>query len=126
MLVANNAASLYWSAIVENSSRSCLQLAIVCDMECILRKERNEEMNDDIDMMISRVDKLLETWKWENSVQGPLDDTAKALEMELTKLKLTVGIQNFDELPAYARYLREVSKFLDMKAEKEAKEGNNK
>ena len=83
-------------------------------------------MSDDIDMMTSRVDKLLETWKWENSVQGPLVDTAKALEMELTKLKLTVGIQNFDELPAYARYLREVSKFLDMKTEKEAKEGNNK
>lgn len=40
--------------------------------------------------------------------------------MALTKMKLAVGVERFDELPAYARYLREVSKFLDMKAEKEA------
>jgi len=28
-------------------------------------------------------------------------------------LKLLIGIERFDELPAFARYLRETTKFID-------------
>lgn len=42
--------------------------------------------------------------------------------MQLSLLKLLVGIDKFDELPAFARVLREVSTYLNREYEKEWKE----
>jgi len=39
--------------------------------------------------------------------------------MALTKMKLAIGVERFDELPAYARKLREASEFIDSHTKKE-------
>ena len=41
--------------------------------------------------------------------------------VQLSVMKLLVGIDKFDELPAFARYLREVTAFLNEVAKLEAK-----
>ena len=55
-------------------------------------------MNEEIERQIAVVSKLVDTWEWECSVHGQLLSTAKELELALTKMKLMVGVSNFDEL----------------------------
>lgn len=45
--------------------------------------------------------------------------------MQLSLLKLLVGIEKFDELPAFARVLREVSTYLNREYERQMKEDCN-
>lgn len=33
--------------------------------------------------------------------------------MQLTMLKLLLGVEKFDELPAFSRYMRETTKFIN-------------
>ena len=70
-------------------------------------------MSDDIDMMINRVDKLAETWEEESLKGAHFLYSAKKLQYELTKLKLMIGIERFDALPTYVRWLNETTKHID-------------
>ena len=74
---------------------------------------------DDIENTINEADKCIAAWDWEISVSGQTLATAYELEMALTKMKLAVGVERFDELPAYARKLREASEFIDSHTKKE-------
>ena len=67
----------------------------------------------DIDTLISKSLKLIDNW-----CEEPHDrHTADELQMSLTLLKLAVGIDKFNELPSFVRYLDEVSRWIseDMK-----------
>ena len=78
-------------------------------------------MNDEIDEAIKKVTKTIEQWDEETNAQNPTVKTAKELQFQLSVMKLLVGIDKFDELPAFARYLREVTAFLNEVAKLEAK-----
>ena len=78
-------------------------------------------MNDEIDEAIKKVTKTIEQWDEETNTQNPTVKTAKELQFQLSVMKLLVGIDKFDELPAFARYLREVTAFLNEVAKLEAK-----
>lgn len=78
-------------------------------------------MNDEIDEAIKKVTKTIEQWDEETNAQNPTVKTAKELQFQLSVMKLLVGIDKFDELPAFARYLREVTTFLNEVAKLEAK-----
>ena len=65
-------------------------------------------MNEEIDKALCAVQKSIEAWD-ENHTR----EIASQLQMQLTMLKLLIGIERFDELPAFARYLRETTKFID-------------
>ncbi len=64
-------------------------------------------MNEQIDEAMDKVLKTIELWQ-ENKDR----DTALQLELQLSILKLLVGINNFEELPAFARHLKEASEWL--------------
>ena len=78
-------------------------------------------MNDEIDEAIKKVTKTIEQWDEETNSNNPTVKTAKELQFQLSVMKLLVGIDKFDELPAFARYLREVTAFLNEVAKLEAK-----
>ena len=75
-------------------------------------------MNEEIDTAMKRVQQALEAFEESKTFQ-----TALELEWKLTIMKLLVGLDNFDRLPAFSRALREVSAFIDKhnKKEEEAK-----
>ena len=75
-------------------------------------------MNEEIDTAMNRVQQALEAFK-----ESKTFETALELEWKLTIMKLLVGLDNFDQLPAFSRALREVSAFIDKhnKKEEEAK-----
>lgn len=64
-------------------------------------------MNEDINEAMNKVLKTIELWQ-ENKDR----ETALQLELLLSILKLLVGVNNFDELPAFARYLNEAHDWL--------------
>ena len=64
-------------------------------------------MNEEINEAMNKVLKTIELWQ-ENKDR----ETALQLELLLSILKLLVGINNFDELPAFARYLKEAREWL--------------
>ena len=75
-------------------------------------------MNEEIDKAMKRVQQALEAFE-----ESKTFETALELEWKLTIMKLLVGLDNFDQLPAYSRALREASAFIDKhnKKEEEAK-----
>ena len=74
-------------------------------------------MNEEIDKAMKRVQQALEAFEESKTFQ-----TALELEWKLTIMKLLVGLDNFDHLPAFSRALREVSAFIDKHySNKEAK-----
>ena len=74
-------------------------------------------MNEEIDKAMKRVQQALETFEESKTFETALD-----LEWKLTIMKLLVGLDNFDRLPAFSRALREVSAFIDKHySNKEAK-----
>ena len=75
-------------------------------------------MNEEIDTAMNRVQQALEAFE-----ESKTFETALELEWKLTMMKLLVGLDNFDKLPAFSRALREVSAFIDKhnKKEEEAK-----
>ena len=75
-------------------------------------------MNEAIDKAMKRVQQALEAFE-----QSKTFETALELEWKLTIMQLLVGFDNFDQLPAFSRALREASAFIDKhnKKEEEAK-----
>ena len=75
-------------------------------------------MNEEIDTAMKKVQQALEAFE-----ESKTFETALELEWKLTIMKLLVGLDNFDQLPAFSRALREVSAFIDKhnKKEEEAK-----
>ena len=74
-------------------------------------------MNEEIDTAMKRVQQALEAFE-----QSKTFETALELEWKLTMMKLLVGLDNFDQLPALQRALRETSAFIDKHySNKEAK-----
>lgn len=65
-------------------------------------------MNEEIDTALKRVQQALEAFEESKTFK-----TALELEWKLTMLKLIVGLDNFDKLPAFSRALREASAFID-------------
>lgn len=67
----------------------------------------------DIDAMTSKICKLIDEWEFQKSELGGSYKTACELQMQLTMLKLLLGVEKFDELPAFSRYMRETTKFIN-------------
>ena len=65
-------------------------------------------MNEEIDTALKRVQQALEAFEESKTFK-----TALELEWKLTMMKLIVGLDNFDKLPAFSRALREASDFID-------------
>ena len=65
-------------------------------------------MNEEIDAAVKRVQQALEAFE-----ESKTFETALELEWKLTMMKLLVGLDNFDQLPALSRALRETSAFID-------------
>ena len=67
--------------------------------------------NEDIDIMMKKIDSEFQEFM-ENK-----DDIniLSQLELDLTKMKMIVGIERFDQLPAYVRMLSRTTQLLDEK-----------
>ena len=65
-------------------------------------------MNEEIDTAMKRVQQALEAFE-----DSKTADNARECEWKLTMLKLLIGADNFDQLPAFSRALRESSDFID-------------
>ena len=65
-------------------------------------------MNEEIDAAMKRVMQALEAFEESKTLEN-----ARELEWKLTMLKLLVGLDNFDQLPAFSRALKEASAFVD-------------
>ena len=75
-------------------------------------------MNEEIETATKRVLKALEAFE-----ESKTAENARELEWKLTMMKLLVGVDRFDQLPAFSRALREASAFVDKQniTNKEAK-----
>lgn len=62
----------------------------------------------DIETAMNSTLKQIELWD-----ESPSKELAARLQLTLTVLKMLVGVEKFDELPAFARYLSEVTKYLN-------------
>ena len=65
-------------------------------------------MNEEIDTAMKRVQQALEAFE-----ESKTEENARECEWKLTMLKLLIGADNFDQLPAFSRALREASAFVD-------------
>ena len=65
-------------------------------------------MNEEIETATKRVLKALEEFE-----ESKTAENARELERKLTMMKLLVGLDNFERLPAFSRALREASAFVD-------------
>ena len=65
-------------------------------------------MNEEFETAMKKVQQALEAFK-----ESKTFETALELEWKLTMMKLLVGLDNFDQLPAFSRALREASAFID-------------
>lgn len=68
---------------------------------------------EDVDTMISKALKLIDEWEEEKTRK-----TADLLQMQLTLLKVAIGIDRFNELPSFVRYLDETTRFISNDAKK--------
>ena len=58
-------------------------------------------MNEDIDIMMKKIDSEFQEFMEKKDDINILSQ----LELDLTKMKMIVGIERFDQLPAYVRML---------------------
>ena len=65
-------------------------------------------MNEEVEAATKRVLKALEAFE-----ESKTAENARELEWKLTMMKLLVGADRFDQLPAFSRALREASAFVD-------------
>ena len=65
-------------------------------------------MNEEIEAATKRVLKALDAFE-----ESKTAENARELEWKLTMMKLLVGVDRFDQLPAFSRALREASAFVD-------------
>ena len=79
-------------------------------------KETNKRKTtmEDIDTLISKALKLIDVWETDPRTRH----TADLLQMQLTLLKVSIGIDRFNELPSFVRYLDETTKFISQDAKK--------
>lgn len=70
-------------------------------------------MNEQIEDALRKVTKTINQWEYEIENKSPTLQTAKSLQFQLSILKLIIGNNNFNELPAFVRYLIEVTKFIE-------------
>lgn len=83
-------------------------------------------MNEEIDEALRKTCKTIEQWDAEVNSKNPTISTAKQLQFELSILKLIIGIEKFDELPAFSRYLREVTRLIEYKTNEKNNNRDNK
>ena len=69
---------------------------------------------EDVDTLISKALKLIDVWEEEPRTRH----TADQLQMTLTLLKVAIGIDRFNELPSFVRYLDETTCFIRNDAKK--------
>ena len=69
---------------------------------------------EDVDTLISKALKLIDVWEEEPKTRH----TADQLQMTLTLLKIAIGIDRFNELPSFVRYLDETTCFIRNDAKK--------
>ena len=69
---------------------------------------------EDVDTLISKALKLIAEWEEEPRTRH----TADQLQMTLTLLKVAIGIDRFNELPSFVRYLDETTCFIRNDAKK--------
>ena len=74
-------------------------------------------MNEEIETAMKRVQQALEAFEERKTAEN-----ARECEWKLTIMKLLVGADNFEQLPAFSRALREASCFVDKQNIKEAAE----
>ena len=65
-------------------------------------------MNEEIDAAMKRVQQALEAFE-----ESKTEENARECEWKLTIMKLLIGADRFDQLPALSRALREASAFID-------------
>ena len=65
-------------------------------------------MNEEIDTAMKRVMQALEAFE-----ESKTAENARECEWKLTIMKLLIGADKFDQLPAFSRALREASAFVD-------------
>ena len=73
-------------------------------------------MNEEIETSMKRVQQALEAFE-----ESKTAENARECEWKLTMLKILVGLDNFEQLPAFSRALREASDFIDKNSKEEAK-----
>ena len=73
-------------------------------------------MNEEIETAMKMVWKAMDAFE-----ESKTFENARELEWKLTMMKLLVGLDNFDQLPAFSRALREASAFIDRQNKKEEK-----
>ena len=71
-------------------------------------------MNEEIDTAMKRVQQALEAFE-----ESKTEENARECEWKLTMLKLLIGADIFDQLPAFSRALKEASAFVDKCNKKE-------
>ena len=77
-------------------------------------KRKKHDMNEEIEALMAKILKNIDIWEEEeNKYKKHTRETCRELEMQLTALKLIVGIDKFNELPSFARYLKLVSAWND-------------
>ena len=69
---------------------------------------------EDVDTLISKALKLIDQWEEEPRTRK----TADQPQMTLTLLKVAIGIDRFNELPSFVRYLDETTCFIRNDAKK--------
>ena len=65
-------------------------------------------MNEEIDTAMKRVKQALEAFE-----ESKTAENARECEWKLTMLKLLIGPDKYDQLPALSRALKEASDFID-------------
>ena len=65
-------------------------------------------MNEEIETAMNKVMRAMETFE-----ESKTAENARECEWKLTIMKLLVGADNFEQLPAFSRALREASAFVD-------------
>ena len=65
-------------------------------------------MNEEIDTAMKRVQQALEAFE-----ESKTAENARECEWKLTMLKLLIGADKYDQLPALSRALKEASAFID-------------
>ena len=65
-------------------------------------------MNEEIETAMKRVQQALEAFE-----ESKTAENARECEWKLTIMKLLIGADKFDQLPAFSRALREASAFVD-------------
>lgn len=81
-------------------------------------------MNDEVEQLMNNILKTVEEWDEEKANKKASMQTATRLQLQLTVMKLMTTPAVFDELPAFSRYLKEVTDFIYSTEEQTTKEAS--